>query len=284
MKFIDLSRCCQRVAAASLLIFGVWLLTGCRSPASMPADGTPPLTDAPPPTDIPTPANTRHASFQNISFDYEASLAKEITGSRVPGYSAPGFPGFPEYVKFDLPGYPTANEAQIPRIEIYPVDEYIQLSPDFQNKAERLKQLLAEKPAMLPGKDEIPVVIFSDLAQVIHAQVQYLSFQNGYGLRFITMYAQDDTPITNTRIFYVYQGFTNDGRFYVIAILPVFADILPDVEQNLSEQQQQELLQKLDDFAAYVEETTQQLDDLQARDFAPNLNFLDALIQSLIVK
>jgi hypothetical protein len=271
------------MVAVSFLIFTMWMSAGCRSLASTPV-GTSPMTEGPTPTRIPTPANTRHVSFQNIGFDYEVSLAQEITGASVPGYSAPGFPSFPTHVKFDLPGYPVVGEAQTPRIEIYPFDEYAQLSSDFQARAGRLQRFLIEKPAVSPGQDEIPVLIFSGLAQIIHTQFQYLSFQDGNGLRFITMYALGDTPITNSKIFYVYQGLSDDGRFYVIAIFPVAADILPESEQSLSSEQQQALLQKMDDFKAYAEEITLQLDRLQPRDFLPDLNVLDALIQSMTIQ
>lgn len=272
----------RRIAAACLFLVGTWMLAGCRSSVATTTGSVTPAGTEWQPTRIPTLQNINPVSFEGIRFDYEPSLAQAINTSLVPSYSAPGFTSSPEYVKFDFSGYPITNEAQAPRIEIYSVEEYARLSSDFQNKAEQLKRLLAERPVELPDDAEIPVLIFSDVTQIVHVQIQYLPFQSGSGMRFIAAYKQIyDPPITNSRIFYVFQGFTDDDQLYVIAILPVAADILPVSEQSLSPQQQEELVKKLDDFDAYVDEIVQQLNGLQPRDFFPDLSLLDALVQSL---
>ncbi|MFZ6031022.1 MAG: hypothetical protein ACOYYS_25225 [Chloroflexota bacterium] len=275
----------HRIFPACCLIVGLWALAGCRFSAATTDTPAAPTSTIWQPTHIPTPSARERVSFEGVGFDYEPSLAQEVHPSVVPAYIAPGFTSSPEYIKFDFSGYPAQNDAQAPRIEVYAVEAYADLSSSFRSKAEQLKRFLAEKPVALPADAEIPVLIFSDVTQVVRVQVAYLPFQNGSGVRFIAAYKQVyDPPITNSRIFYVFQGFTDDGKFYVIAIFPVAADILFDSEKSLSPDQQAQLVKQMDDFDAYVEETTQRLEKLAPRDFLPNLSLLDALLQSLHIQ
>ena len=81
-------------------------------------------------------------------------------------------------------------------------------------------------------------------------------------------------------MFYNFQGFTDDGGYYVTAILPVATNVLPDSGELPNDQWQA----FADNFQSYLQDTTQQLDTLKPGDFKPDLSLLDALVQSLQVK
>ncbi len=234
-----------------------------------------------PPTSAPTAAPPAAAvSFGPASFSYDLSIASAMTTTHIagqnPGGDTPDWGIFPDYDEYNFVGYPSKNTYHKPRIEIYPVAEYEQINPGAKDVIESLKKLLADKPA---SPDQLPLLPLFNAAQIFHAQLQYLSFQTGQGVRFISQYDQAPLPINNLEVFYTFQGLTADGKYYITALLPVSTGILPDSDQVTPAVQQQ-----LDDFPAYLKDVTQQLNDLKPQDFTPNLSRLDAMVQSLSVK
>ena len=57
------------------------------------------------------------------------------------------------------------------------------------------------------------------------------SAQTGY--RFVGRWMQDANPVTNQGLRYVYQGFTNDGKYLVSFWYPVSTDALPPRGQRV---------------------------------------------------
>ena len=183
---------------------------------------------------------------------------------------------FPDYDEYNFVGYPSKNTYHQPRIEIYPVAKYEQINPGAKDVIENLKKLLADKPG---SPDQLPLLPLFNAAQVFHSQLQYLSFQSGQGVRFVTQYDQAPLPINNLEIFYTFQGLTDDGKYYITALLPVSTAMLPDSDQVTPAIEQQ-----LADFEAYLKDTTQKINQVKPQDFTPNLSRLDAVVQSLSVK
>ncbi|WP_420642681.1 META domain-containing protein [Candidatus Leptofilum sp.] len=99
--------------------------------------------------------------------------------------------------------------------------------------------------------------------------------QSGY--RFIGRWAQDANPVTNQNLTYVYQGFTNDGRYLVSFFYPITTTALLAIEDV----SQEEFDRLANDYAAYMAEKTELLNGLDSSDFTPNLAALDALVASL---
>jgi hypothetical protein len=147
---------------------------------------------------------------------------------------------------------------------------------DFaQEEMEKLQALLQTRPPAPEG--QLPLLPLINAAQVFHAQVKYLDFQNGSGVRFLTQYSQDIFPIVNQHLFYTFQGLTQDGAHYVVAAFAIDAAGFPD-EPDISDWEA---------FSAgyedYLAETTNQLDALSSDQFEPDLALLDSVIQSLRV-
>ena len=68
---------------------------------------------------------------------------------------------------------------------------------------------------------------FGAAEQMVNAQVEYLDFDGGSGVRFITHYGIDEAPITEHGTFYTFQGLTDDGQYYVAYYHPAPTGILP---------------------------------------------------------
>jgi uncharacterized protein YraI len=265
-----------------LTLLALILLAGCVSGQALVAE-TPIVVATP--TSIGGPA----VSFDGISFQYDLSLAAHVSQEILPATARGGMFGTPSPAHtlftfvggpFPAPVYPELpwqrhNSAEI---LIYPTSGFgsqDRLDVTANERLHALGQLLEEQPSGLVS--EFPALPLNNAAQAIHAQIHYLEFQNGRGVRFLTQYNQEARPINNQELVYVFQGITEDGLHGVTAYFPVNHPSLPDGPQ-MSDADYQDLMQNLD---ARLEEATHLLDDSTADSFFPSLALLDDVIQSL---
>lgn len=121
-----------------------------------------------------------------------------------------------------------------------------------------------------------------DPARPDQQQAAYLDFgSDGRGLRAISYLLTEPGPakITNERLYYFFDGFSTDGRYYVSLTYPISA---PGLEES-GEFTDEELAQVTADFDAYAAETLAPLADLASTDFGPDLALLDELVQSITI-
>ena len=83
-------------------------------------------------------------------------------------------------------------------------------------------------------KETLPNVPFFNAEHIIAASIQLIKSQNGSGVRELTQYDQYPAPINNHELFYHFEGLTNDGKYYLIAILPITAPVLAEDEKTES--------------------------------------------------
>ncbi len=265
--------------------------------AAAPISSPAPTTVAPQPTAVPptiaptavpptvaptaTPDTSKSTSLNQFSFNYDLSLASDVTSTVVPGFtdpSAPEFAIYPDSTEFNFVGYKSINTYHRPHIEIYAVADYEKISDFAKTTITDLKSIIAHGPPAI-GKN-IPFLPVFNAAQVFHSKLLYLKFKGGQGIRFITQFDQANLPINNLELIYTFQGITDDGQYYISAILPVASKILPDTDQIPADQQQT----FGDTFPQYLKDTIRKLDPQKTSDFSPDLSLLDAMIQSLQVK
>jgi hypothetical protein len=172
-----------------------------------------------------------------------------------------------------------------PQIYVYPAMTYVELVPAAFESMHRLRN--AMNPGMAIDPDQLPSVPFFNAAPVFASNIQAVSFQNGSGIRFLTEYAQYPAPVNNHELFYQFQGFTNDGEYYVVAILPITAPVLAEtsdagsplpfdgVQYPFFADPNTETLQK------YYGDVANLLNATRPEVFTPSVNQLDQLIQSI---
>ena len=180
----------------------------------------------------------------------------------------------PLYRRVTLQGYPVTDHQYQPRIYIYPAADLVSASVDAANIADNLQALLQTRQA----GDKLPFLPLITNVQVMHAQVQYLDFKSGTGVRFMTMYSNGMAPVNNHDLIYTFQGLTSDGKYYVAVVMPVThpdlpADSLSGGSVGVGK-----------DYLNYVANTVTKLNQQPASRFTPDLAKLDALIQSIEVK
>lgn len=246
-----------------------------------------PITTEEIPTAVPTPSLTVAAEmpdvdFEGVRFSFDQKIARTVVPALIQGQNLGEeyMPGdtYPSYVEFSFEGYGVSDHFHDPKIRVYPVEEYRIINPSAANIIDELQQTLINKP--VGGvMNNLPFLPMWNAAQMFSANVEYIDFQNGSGLRYLTMFGQAIYPIDNMNLFYTFQGITDDGRYYISAILPVIHGGLPNDGASL-----------LDDYEGFIEnwdnylaETLTFLEEQPPQSFLPNLEDLDALMSSFVI-
>jgi hypothetical protein len=242
-------------------------------------------------TDTPAPDfDGNSVSFGPISLILPPGLASGINGSQFPraeGENIVPWEVTPGHTQVELDGYILQGKFHKPRILIYPGQEYAEMVPVVFESIHRLNNLLYDHSTPI-GKDDLPTVPFFNATPIFVSNIEVISFQNGEGIRFLTEFAQYAAPVNNYELFYHFQGVTNDGSNYVIAILPITAPVLPETSNPESSLPTGGIefpdLNNLNaDWDGYYAAVTNNLDTLPVDAFTPSLNQLDALIQSMLI-
>ena len=224
-------------------------------------------------------------TLNNVSITLPLGVAQdaltEVVAAVTDPDNSPWWQIAPEHQKFTLTGYQLRDKFLEPQTLFYPADEYGELN---SNAAEQIQKLKAVNAGGALTKDSVPNWVMN-AAQLIAAKMQVLDFQSGRGIRFLTQYDQYPAPINNRELFYHFQGLTTDGKYYIVAILPVTSSILAEDEKP-------ETTVPTDGVSlptatlpdqAYYDAVTKALDAMYEDSFNPSLFQLDAMIQSITV-
>ena len=183
----------------------------------------------------------------------------------------------PAYVHFNL----YMEQAQV---YVAPIQEYKD-SDDFAAATiSEMETMLNQKPPAV--EDCVPELPLSDFFRVCDHQqftsnIGYFDFQNGSGVRFVSVYGiQDMAPVDNEHLIYVFQGFTDDGKYYVKVIVRLLHSQLPEIGEIPED------IYAATDYTVveqYFEGFEHMLNDSE-EDFSPTLEWIDAFIESLRVE
>jgi len=254
------------------------------SPTSIPTTSVPSATSTLP---LP-PTNKTQVFYRPVNLVLPTGLANGISGTqfpRVDGQDHPSWELTPGHTVVKLEGYSLQGKFFEPQIYVYPAMPYVELFPGAFESMHRLRNVMNPTGPITP--DQLPAVPFFNAAQVFASNVQAIPFQNGSGIRFLTEYAQYPAPVNNHELFYHFQGFTNDGEYYIIAILPITVPVLAEtsdagsplpsdgIQYPFFADPNPEVLQK------YYEDVANLLSATPNNVFAPAIGQLDALIQSM---
>ena len=217
-----------------------------------------------------------------LSFVLPTGLGDQATIQSMPAEGDPNdptFPPVPEHLQIDLTAYPIADHFHQPQLWVYPVAEYEALSDFMTDRVIRMQALLAMRPNF--DGDWLPFLPAFNAGPLIHARVDYLDFENGSGLRYLTLYGQSYRPINNYELFYTFQGLTDDGQYWVCAILPIWQDGLPDTGDEIPGG---DFGAFAENYETYAAEQEANLEAVPSASFAPDIAILDAFIASILVQ
>jgi hypothetical protein len=234
----------------------------------------------------PVQTNGMPLSYENVSLVIPNGLATGANPEKMTAVDTnSGAPWeiAPTHLRFTLTGYPLQGKFSEPQIYVYPADEYAQVNSNAGEQIGRLKKAVSGSPLL---KETLPNVPFFNAEHILAANLKLLAFQNGNGVRELTQYDQYPAPINNHELFYHFEGLTSDGRYYVIAILPITAPILAEDEKPESPVPAGgvPIPTNTGPNEVYYISVTQKLSALSPDNYTPSLNALDALVQSILIK
>ena len=262
------------------LLVGTLLLSACTPAVSTPTQPdpastvqveAPTATAVPEATALPTEDGLLHFSIDtgSLAAGYQTETVAAVSADS----GAPIREVLPEHYRVTLQDYVIGSHAYQPQIFIYPVAELVMTNESAAAVTATLQTLLQSPQEVTP----MPFLPLVNQVQVIHANVQYLDFQSGQGLRYLAEFGQGISPLNSYELIYTYQGLTSDGKYLVAALLPVNHPSLP-AERGISGN---EPLEFTSDFAGYKANLANTLNIASANTFTPDLTLLDAMMSSL---
>ncbi|MBE2221768.1 MAG: hypothetical protein IAF02_09520 [Anaerolineae bacterium] len=237
-----------------------------------------------------TTISTQTIEHAGITFTYDPDLLGDITIQDVPATANEGlfeqltpahtwFGFAPEGVQSDASNqWVLDHEAQVLVFNLHDFGSFAPSDARGREWIGKFQQMMAERP--LTFYEEVPILPLLNAMQMFQAQVQWLDFENGFGVRFLTAYTQDTVPVSNERLVYVFYGMTDDGLHGITAVFPLAAAALPDTAPAMTEAEYTAFNQN---YAAEMTAVTDQLNALANDDFSLPLSQLDALVQSIYI-
>jgi hypothetical protein len=237
------------------------------------------------PTEAATQTGGTPISYEGVSFVIPNGVAASATTEKMTAVEAnSGAPWeiAPTHLRITLTEYQLQGKFHQPQVYIYPADEYIRMNSNAAFQIESIKKIRAGAPIL---KETMPRVPWFNADLMIAANIKIIPFQNGQGVRTLTEYAQYYAPINNNELVYHFQGLTNDDKYYIFAILPITAPILPENEKPDAPVPEGGIPIPTDIGVnnTYYFSVTEMLNSLSPDAFTPSLEALDALIQSILV-
>jgi hypothetical protein len=231
------------------------------------------------PTSTPLMINQSNVAYQGISFSFNKEIITSVNITSIGVHNIEGeevfFDSYPQNIEFMLIGYPVLNHSYEPKITVYPIGEYHSLSSLTVQEVDHLKQVLGDQNTIgiLQHAPFLPVPY---AAQMFSTNLSRIDFQNGSGIRYLTMYVQNAYPVDNQNLFYTFQGITDDDQYYISAIFPVTHLDLPfDGGSQIND-----WMTFYENFQSYLEDTKYWFNNQSPDQFSPNLLKLDEMIAS----
>lgn len=239
--------------------------------------------------DQPTTSLGTTVSYEMLSFFLPEGVASGASGRDIPGNDSKDAawwqktPGHLQVMLGDY--YVLKGKSNQPQIYVYPSQAYAELVPAAFESLHRLYNILGA-PGSQISTDQLPAVPFFNSQPVFVSNIQVISFQNGAGVRFLTQYAQYPAPINNQDLFYQFQGVTNDGAYYIVAILPITVPFLAENGDAtgtlpIGGIDYPSMSNLNPDWDEYYTAATELLNATSPDSFTPAINQLDLLIQSI---
>ncbi|KAA3647161.1 MAG: hypothetical protein DWQ07_06590 [Chloroflexi bacterium] len=221
-----------------------------------------------------------------VDFFYDQTIFSQVERVFEEGYAPEGVDESiysPDHLFFALTYADESVDGDFYGILVWPADEYASMNPYAAQTLSELEDLLQRRPALELNAD-YPVLPAPMAAMWMSTQVEYLTFQNGSGIRYVVQRVQQAAPISNQSLRYRFLGLTEDGKYYVSATFMAAHPLLPaNPEQYLAENGTDWNTFVVEDQSQYRVETAELLAGQSPDSFDPSLLVLDEMMQSLKV-
>jgi hypothetical protein len=243
------------------------------------------------PTDTPTQLTVPNLPLANVtcnelSFYLDPALGSGYECETVPESSSSDIPMdifiYPAHTELTIQNYPLTHTQFPPMIYIYPVNRFSELLPDVLPR--RVSDLESYISSGIWSSRELPLLPLLPLTQTFFSHETVISFNDGQGVRFITDYNEINHPISNRTIFYSFQGFTDDGMYWVAVTLPISNPILPEDVDFPPPPDGYTIESWFQNYNSYVSDVKEALEAQAPGSFSPTIIILDNLVKSISIR
>lgn len=235
------------------------------------------------PTATPIPPIFEGYSFTLPSF-WPDGMERPTETTQVRQTLAPadfsGWTLIPKPERFNLLEAPPITDRPAFQITAYPLFPYSSIDPLVGQEIDNLRKILENGVVEQDTISAVPhlPLLDSGLSQLVVAQVERLDFADGRGIRYLTQVGNESDAIVGPRLYYTYQGMTDDKLGYLSVTVPVSAAGFPLSDGEMTAEQRTALAENL---PAYLLEQEAELSQLTATQFIPALSEIDAFVRSV---
>ena len=244
--------------------------------------------------------STGKAKFNGISFSYNSQIFSQIIAEEtieVPLQNETDKPDsvMPKHVLFTIKFpriLPFAEREGT--IEIIPIEDYRRMyavSDEDTKLFDKQLQIVRKevRSKSLPKKDNIPILPFWDGQDIFTAKVKRISFQEGQGIFWLRQWSQDfGNLFNNEKLTFMYQGISDDDKYYILAEFPLIVSFLPENEKEFKDykpsQNYIEFEKHQKEYENYVAKIIKRLNTLPQNEFEPNLDEFEKVISSFKIE
>ncbi|MBX3061618.1 MAG: hypothetical protein U0528_20120 [Anaerolineae bacterium] len=247
---------------------------------------------------VPALAHENHDprySVEGFSFVIPESLATSINVMHYAGDPVDlEQPGGPEpkhtaIIAYNAEGFGAAVPAPgdaVGSMRVYQVADLTDYNM-YRATVEQLTKLIADKADLtlyMQFQDEpidsmptLPFLPIYPAGQILRARAHYVETETLKGIVYVTVYRQFAAPFERGEFIYTFQALSNDGSTYIAAQWKAAPNVFPEKIEPVDDQT------FYDKYNDYLRQSTQQLNDAAAADFAPTLAVLDEVFASFEV-
>lgn len=255
--------------------------------------------------DLLTAQGTNSVEFRGISFSYNEGLQTEVVPEEtkaIPLDKSDDKPdsASPKHILFHFKGaYGDKFEGAFfsPAIHVYLIERYKEVLhfstrelTSFEGRLTYLRDVLEKEQTAFT--DDAPFVEFVDAEHAFIAKIRYIRFGNGRGILYLTQFNREKSLVNNKGLTYVFQGLTDDGKYYISATFPVSSNLLVESYEETRSKfytlpeyayggNEDEDKKNAAEYKQYLKEIGAELDASPPNTFMPHLQYFDEIIKSL---
>jgi hypothetical protein len=237
---------------------------------------------------------TSTVSFDGVGFSFDRSIGTSANVEQLPGdpIQAAGMQP-PDAARLVFALYtPRSEITKVPRpyeassvVRVYRTAD-VSRYPDASKALERLSTLLAARPDLATymavdangGGETLPDWPMSGAAQVFRARAQYIERPQLTGVGYVAGYRQDMYPFAAGDFWYLFQGLSTDGTWWVSATFVIDAGMFP---RTVTPADGNRIARNTRTYARYLTQSIQTLNAADPNAFTPSLSSIDALLRSI---
>lgn len=242
-------------------------------------------------------SDSQTVNFKSVSFIYNPQIFGEVKSEEVAEYLLQEETFKPDGVapQHRLFTFDLATGFSEMYIAVYPINDFPRMYAVNKSSVKAQEEEIKEFKKVLKNKNfrvegQIPYIPFIDASQSFQAKVKHFPFQSGKGILFLTFWDNELAFPSNRQLRYVFEGLTNDGKYYVLAEMPVSVDFLPEDSSDefegykipQGEEFNSEVVLKR--IAEIDKKVAIKLENLPQNEFTPDLKYLEEIISSLKIE